>query len=427
MDFFRLYSDLLSNILPFLTYDLFITHFSRCVEKRKYHIIRTVFFLIWIIFSITPHVPYSNTVSSIIDITYLILITQSKWVKKLLVYLGYYLYFFLTTIVFIFIETAFTHNLNIWDENNTYRHYIYILCFFLEYTLLYMYILLRKLSHFPMGKIYKRYFLAIISIMTLLLIVCNVFIGQEILSLEDTAQLFFTILLMITFLSLAIYKKVVFVLEENMLSKIEIEKNALEKDYAIQIEANLKKLSILRHDFKNHLIILQGYAGQDRKEELLEYIQKLTEEFSSTILVDTPSQLLSSLINAKKADCERVNVSFDFQWDFESIHIPDFELVTIFGNMLDNALTAASKCKDGFIELKVLERGGYLEIDCINNHMEHIEKEDEHFVTTKTNQPELHGLGLISLRRTVAKLRGELDIDYTDEQFHMNMLIPNYK
>lgn len=427
MDFFRLYSDLLINILPFLTYDLFITHFSRCVEKKKYYIIRAIFLLIWITCSIIPHIPYYSIIQPLLYVIYLILIIQNTWFKKVLVYLGYQLYNILATLVFVLIQSAVFQDFDIWDENRTYRFYVNLLCYFVIYTILYMYILFKKLSNFPMGKIYKRYFLVVISVMISLLTVCSIFIGREVLSLEDTAQLFFAILLMITFLSLAIYKKVVFVLEENMLSKIEIEKNALEKDYAIQIEEGLKKLSILRHDFKNHLIILQGYAGQERKEELLEYIQKLTEEFSSTILVDTPSQLLSSLINAKKADCERVNVSFDFQWDFESIHIPDFELVTIFGNMLDNALTAASKCKDGFIELKVLERGGYLEIDCINNHMEHIEKEDEHFVTTKTNQPELHGLGLISLRKTVAKLRGELDIDYTDEQFHMNMLIPNYK
>lgn len=427
MDYFRIYIDLLRNILPFLTYDLFITHFSHCVEKRKVNIIRIVFLLIWTACSIIPHIPHFDIISFLLYVLYLILITQNKWIKKLLVYLGYQLYNFLASVVFVLVQIVVSPDWDIWDTNEIYRQYYHILGSFVIYTILYMYILFKKLSNFPMGKIYKRYFLVVISVMTSLLSICSIFIGREVLSLEDTAQLFFAILLMIAFLSLAIYKKVVFVLEENMLSKIEIEKNALEKDYAIQIEASLKKLSILRHDFKNHLIILQGYAGQDRKEELLEYIQKLTEEFSSTILVDTPSQLLSSLINAKKADCERVNVSFDFQWDFESIHIPDFELVTIFGNMLDNALTAASKCKDGFIELKVLERGGYLEIDCINNHMEHIEKEEEHFVTTKTNQPELHGLGLISLRRTVAKLRGELDIDYTDEQFHMNMLIPNYK
>lgn len=427
MEFFRIYCELLINIFPFLTYDLFINHFSPCIEKKKRFIVRAIFLIIWAVCSIIPSIPYYDIITLALNILYLIIITQSKWSKKLLVYCGFQLYNFLATTIFTFIHTTITRDFAIYSGNQIYRYYIYILSYFVVYTILYMYIILRRLSEFPTGKVYKRYFLAITGVMIVLLVVCSMFLGSAVLSLEDSVQLFFSLLLIIAFLSLSIYRKVVFVLEENMLSKIEIEKNALEKDYAIQIEENLKKLSILRHDFKNHLIILQGYAKQDRKEELLNYMHKLTEEFSTTILVDTPSQLLSSLINAKKADCDRLHVDFDFQWDFQSINISDFALVTLIGNTLDNALTAAAKCKDGFIEMKVLERSGYLEIDCINNHIENIEKEGERFVTTKTDSPELHGLGLISIRRTANNLRGELNIDYTDSRFRINILVPNYQ
>lgn len=427
MDPFRIYCDLLINIFPFLTYDLFINHFSPCIEKKKCYIIRAIFLIIWTICSIVPSIPYYDMISVLLDIIYLIIITHNKWSKKVLLYLGFQLYVFLASAIFTFIHTAFTWDIYIFAENQIYRYYIDILGYFVVYIILYMYIILRRLSEFPTGKIYKRYFLTITSVMIILLVICSMFLGSTVISLEDSVQLFFSLLLVISFLSLSIYRKLIGVLEENMLSKIEIEKNALEKDYALQIEENLKKLSILRHDFKNHLIILQGYSKQDRKEELLEYICKLTEELSTTILVDTPSQLLSSLINAKKADCERIHVVFDFQWDFHTINISDFALVTLVGNILDNALTAAAKCKDGFIEMKVFERGGYLEIDCINNHIENIEKEGERFVTTKTNSSELHGLGLLSIRRTVNNLRGELDIDYTDSRFHINILVPNYQ
>ncbi len=427
MDFFRVYCELFINIFPFLTYDLFINHFSPCIEKKKHYIIRAIFLMIWTVCSIIPSIPYYDVISILLDVLYLIFITRNKWTKKLLVYCGFQLYNFLAITIFTVIHTTITKDFTIYIANQTYRYYIYILSYFVVYTILHMYIILRRLSEFPTGKVYKRYFLTITSVMILLLVMCSMFLGSDVISLEDSVQLFFSLLLIIAFLSLSIYWKVISILEENMLSKIEIEKNALEKDYAIQIENNLKQLSILRHDFKNHLIILQGYSKQDRKEELLEYIYKLTEEFSTTILVNTPSQLLSSLINAKKADCERVHVVFDFQWDFRSINISDFALVTLVGNILDNALTAAAKCKNGFIEMKVFERSGYLEIDCINNHIENIKKEGKRFVTTKTDSPELHGLGLLSIRRTVNNLRGELDINYTDSHFRIYIFVPNYQ
>ena len=156
-------------------------------------------------------------------------------------------------------------------------------------------------------------------------------------------------------------------------------------------------------------------------------MQELTAELSTTTLVDTPCQLLSTLVNAKKADCDHANVAFEFKWDFQVIHISEFALTTLISNILDNALRASSKRSDGFIKLQVYEQNGFLEIDCTNNHKEIITKEGENFVTTKTYRPELHGLGLISVRKTVEKLRGELNIDYTDDIFHINMLVPNYK
>lgn len=417
---------LISNIFYFLSLDLFVKHFSVCIGEKNYNKIKALFILIWIFLSL-PNTPSFTYFVFVPDFIYIILISQTSFRKKIVLFVQFEIYYLVIGLIASVAQTIISGEARLFLENNVYSVYFNIITGFLTYMALYLYIIFNKLSEFPTGKVYRRYFLIISTSLSLLLIVSAIFVGSDALNQKDVAQLFFFLLLSIAFLSLSIYRKVVSVLEENMLSKIEMEKNALEKEYAIQVEENIKKLAILRHDFKNHLIIIQGYAQKDKKEELLEYMQGLTAEFSSTTLVDTPCQLLSTLINAKKADCDHANVTFEFKWDFQSIHIPEFALTTLISNILDNALRTASKRSDGFINLQVYEQNGFLEIDCTNNHKEVITKEGENFVTTKTNRPELHGLGLISVRETIHKLRGELDIDYTDDIFHINMLVPNYK
>lgn len=324
------------------------------------------------------------------------------------------------------------HTLLIWDSsiyrsNELYANYSNLIDSFLVYVILNMYVILRKLANFPSGKVYKRYFLAITGGIVLMLITCSMILGSNIIDQEDAVPLIFTLLLILTFLCISIYHKVISVLDENAYAKIEIEKSAMLKDYYTHVEDNLKLLSILRHDFKNHLIIIQGYADQGQSDKLRSYIQSLHQALISATLVDTPSQLISSIINAKNETCRLQKITLHFEQAFGKINIDDFYIVTVLSNLLDNAITAAAKCENGVITLKISQTGPYLELDCTNTHVEQIQEKNQIFHTTKTAQKEIHGLGITSMRRVVDKLHGKIHINYTDNSFHVNILLPNYQ
>lgn len=215
-------------------------------------------------------------------------------------------------------------------------------------------------------------------------------------------------------------------MEENTLSQIELEKSKLRSDYYYQVENNLKNLSMLRHDFKNHLIIIDNYNQTGQTKELDLYIKNLTSELQKTSTIQTPSVTLSSIINVKKELSDAKNVEFIFEQRFEKIIFGDFHLITIFSNILDNAITAAAKINNGYVKLSILQVDSFLDILCENNHAEHIIKRDGMFLTTKSEQKEFHGLGLTSVRRSVDALHGSMDITYTENSFNVQILIPNY-
>lgn len=427
MSWFQIYRDSLTNLLLFLCLDLFVNYFTICKNKEKQFPVKISFLLMWIVFSIIPTIPCFIYISLFANLLYTFLITKGRHFSRFLAFLKYEIYYYLGSVIITVLHTLFTMDFKIFAADKTYADYANIIDCFMLYAILNMYIILKKLSGFSSGKIYKRYFLAITGGIGLSLIVCSMIFGSTIISQENVVPFMFFLLLAIALLCLSIYHKIVHVLEENILTKIEVEKNALQKDYYSHIEENLKTLSLLRHDFKNHLIIIQGYANEGKIEKLQSYVQSLHDELTPTVLIDTPSQTVSSIINAKNEDCKHKGISFTFNQSFKSIAINDFYLVSILSNLLDNAITAAAKCEKGYVRLEISEAGSYLKFDCTNNHMEQIMEKNNIFQTTKTTQKEIHGLGITSMRRNIEKLRGKINIDYTENTFHVNIMLPNYK
>lgn len=62
-----------------------------------------------------------------------------------------------------------------------------------------------------------------------------------------------------------------------------------------------------------------------------------------------------------------------------------------------------------------------------NCHCEKIKEKNGEFATTKKDKNLLHGIGIKNVRKVVSDLNGQIDICYTDDTFHVNILLPNYE
>lgn len=427
MDWFRLYRDCLENYSLFFTMDLFVNSFSECIPKKKQYPVKIIYFILWGAFSAIPSLPAPFLFEITLTMSYVIFLIKGNMLYRIGTFFKFELYYFVCAVVTVFLHTMLTMDSSIFATNTPYASYTNIIGNFLIYVILATYIIIRKLSSFPIGMVFRRYFVVTICTVILSLIVCNMLFGSTILQQEEVLPAVFSLLLLVTLFCIFIYRKVITILEENTLTKIELEKVSLEQDYYALIEENLNNLSILRHDFKNHLIIIQGYASKGDFEKLENYTHCLCESLTSTALIETPSPLISSLMNAKKEDCRRKHVALNFKHDFQNINISDYHMITMLSNLLDNAITAAAKIENGYVILRITDiHSSHLEIDCTNNHQEKIIKKNNTFLSTKNPHTGIHGLGLLSVRKTVEALRGEMFIDYTDETFHVNIIVPNY-
>jgi len=104
----------------------------------------------------------------------------------------------------------------------------------------------------------------------------------------------------------------------------------------------------------------------------------------------------------------------------------DYHLITVLGNILDNAISAAAKTTDSFVSIQLKQIDSFLRIICKNNHQEKIRKENGVYLTTKENPGMFHGLGLKNVQESVKTLTGECDIQYNDSHFSITIALPNH-
>ena len=299
---------------------------------------------------------------------------------------------------------------------------------FIYYTL---YLTSKKLG--SLKRFYKYIFNAIITLSLLMLSYITLYICKNIVPDSFTMPLLFTTIYIFIAIFIIIYDRYVILLNENIQFKISMERTRLEADYADSLDAKLKELHSIRHDIKNHLIIIDGYLNLGECDNARKYIAKIQNDFSDTYIIDTPCSSISNILNAKYQLCLKKEITFQFSSYFSNILVDDYLLITILGNLMDNAIEASEKLEKELriIELSISQLDSYLDICIKNNHREVIIKSGQDFVSTKKESGTadnrlFHGIGLKNVRKTVEKLNGHINIEYTDTTFAVSALIPNY-
>lgn len=155
-------------------------------------------------------------------------------------------------------------------------------------------------------------------------------------------------------------------------------------------------------------------------------MHKINNNMTDMQVIQTPHDLTSAILNAKSLLCRQKNISFHHNCKFSTICISDFHLITILGNVLDNAITAVGKLEDGAISFTMEQTNSYLSIVCQNNHAEKIVEKNGRFLSTKENPGIFHGLGIKNIQDSVNALNGVLDIQYNELTFKVSILLPNY-
>lgn len=416
---FRIYTDCLANFIDVFLFFRFVDNNRQEKASVKYKI-----FILCLYFLYSVPNFYIPAFSTIIDFFFLIVITYPELKKSFCIFIKFQIYAYTSMTIILFLHSLLFNDRITLFTSTIYEEYKFIIVSFLTYIFYVLYSNYKK--NRKIRSHYYLYFSVIILAVCLLLSYATLYICRR----EPESQilpLLFSTLIILILLCISLYDKFLILIEENANYKMQAEINRLQKDYALQIDENLKTLRSVRHDIKNHLIIIDGYASQKKFEKIHEYISRIGERFKDTAPIQTSSTAVSAILNEKSALAQQKNISCEITCNFPSLKIDDFTMITILGNLLDNAITAASKCSDGWIKADLQQEDSILVITVDNSHAERIREKDGVFTSTKTDNADIHGIGIKNVRKAVNDLRGQIEITYTENTFHVCIMLPNYK
>lgn len=277
----------------------------------------------------------------------------------------------------------------------------------------------------------KWFALSILPISSMIIIaVLKIFTDTLLLtSIQNIIILISTSFLLLTnIIVYIIYEKS----EENNQKLIELEminqKNDIDMQYLGLIEKKNETMNIMVHDYKNHMIAISNMSNQI---EIKNYIDNMLGEITKYNQIGKTQNKLLDVILSKYIDiCNENKITFETDIMSDNLKfISDFDLSTLFNNILDNAVEAASKSAVKFIYLEITNSlNSYHKITVINSSDIEPNVKNEKLITTKKNK-DAHGFGTKSIRQIVKKYKGEMNWEYNNEekQFKLIILFPESK
>lgn len=268
-----------------------------------------------------------------------------------------------------------------------------------------------------------------------LIILCNIFVRTTVISISDSQAdvqsevSYYTILLQIFIILFFIYHERFIqtsadnaaLAQQELLSRLQLE-NIKENQKA---DESIRRF---RHDVKNHLISIRQLAETDESAKIPPYVSLLLDDLSDTsVRINTGNVILDGILSSKLRICDRENIRTSVLLDFSEINfISNPDLVTLFGNAMDNATEACREIdnpNERFIDIKSNIAAGQLVI-VISNSSKPRHRNSASLYETNKKDPLNHGFGLSNIERTANHYGGLVRADYKDGIFTLLITLP---
>lgn len=202
-------------------------------------------------------------------------------------------------------------------------------------------------------------------------------------------------------------------LEEDTRKLLEL---GLLKTHLLQVEDMLSASRTQKHEHSRHIQTIQAMLYLEETDQAQEYIEGIAESYRDTEeIICAGHPALTALLSSKRkvAEVKKIDFAFAVKCDITDINIPPWDLCSILGNLLDNALEAA--LQDNFsrrvaVEIKY-ENKNY--VIYVYNTGPKISEEARRRLfqegyTTKGSKA--RGYGLYLVKKLVDKYGGEIDV-----------------
>lgn len=192
----------------------------------------------------------------------------------------------------------------------------------------------------------------------------------------------------------------------------------------------LKALRVQKHDFHNHLVVIDGFLQINKVKEAREYLKSITNsqnEIFSVVNIEVDEVSALFYRKLELANSKGITTQVNVDTHLKDIKIKISDLCTILFNLLDNAIYELERCdseKEKILKIDINEYTSeysqrFVVIQIINSvpvlSEELYDKVFEAGFSTKTDNKSEHGYGLYKTKQIVEKHKGDIIIDSCEE------------
>ncbi|MCC8050461.1 MAG: GHKL domain-containing protein [Clostridiales bacterium] len=195
--------------------------------------------------------------------------------------------------------------------------------------------------------------------------------------------------------------------------------------YKMLIQQNENQNQLI-HDTKKHLQSIAILNHKGEQEKITAYVDSILN--SSALKVSAricSNEFLNAVLCRYVGTCQQMGIDFRADIRNKSIDfLKEDDITSLFCNLLDNAVEAASYMQDGIIELSSYrqESTSFAVVTLANSCRKNPLKENDQLASKKPNKLK-HGYGLKIIRRIVNDYEGEIQHYYSDEEHFFHTII----
>ena len=195
------------------------------------------------------------------------------------------------------------------------------------------------------------------------------------------------------------------------------------KQYEIS-QATIDSINIKCHDMKHRINALVGNALPE------DTIKSISDEIAIyDSLIETGNKTVDVVLSEKTLLCESKKIDFTRVVDGKSVaFMSSGDIACLLGNLLDNAIEAASEVKTKsrrYINLNLQEVGkGIVSLTCMNYYEGELSFENG-LPLTKKEDKTYHGFGMRSIKEIVGRYSGDLRVQTKDGVFEVSIVFYN--
>jgi len=203
--------------------------------------------------------------------------------------------------------------------------------------------------------------------------------------------------------------------------------NVLQNQY-LQYQQSRESIELINykyHDLKHQIEVLRKEQDPEKRTAFLNQMENEIKQYE--LQNKTGNNVLDTVLTSKSLYCDNHGITLTSVVDGKLLDFMEtMDICSIFGNALDNAIESVIKLEDKekrLIHVTVSQQKSFLMIRVENYFEGGLEYAKGQLESTKKEKA-FHGYGIKSIRYTVNKYDGAVDIDTKDNWFNLKILIP---